>query len=308
MSPTQPPPTGRALGVALVVFTLLGWSSVPLFVKYFADYIDVWTSNGWRYGFAALLWAPALWVFRARRPAGLWRAALVPSLFNAGGQVCFGAAHYLIDPALLTFGLRLQLVFVVVGSALLFPNERRMLADPRYLGGLGLVFAGTLATVVQDPVFGQRAGVLGVGLAVASGALFAGYGLSVRRYLSEAPALLAFATVSQYTALITVGLMLALGQDHGAGGPAMGALPFGLLLLSSFIGIAVGHVAYYSAIQRLGITASSGVIQLQPIIVAIAVAAMHPEHALSPGQWATGLLAVAGAGYALWVQDRMARA
>lgn len=290
--------------MALVVFTLLGWSSVPLFVKYFADYIDVWTSNGWRYGFAALLWAPALWIGRARGRPGLWRAALVPSAFNAAGQVCFGAAHYLIDPALLTFGLRLQLVFVVIGSALLFPSERRMLADPRYTGGLLVVFLGTLATVAQDPVFGQRAGLLGVGLAVASGALFAGYGLSVRRYLSGAPPLLAFATVSQYTALVTVGLMLLLGADHGAGAPAMGAGPFGLLLLSSFIGIAVGHVAYYAAIGRLGVTASAGVIQLQPIIVAVAVAWLHPEHALSAGQWATGLLAVAGASFALWVQGR----
>lgn len=305
---TPPPPAARdrLTGVALVVFTLLGWSSVPLFVKYFSGFIDVWTSNGWRYGFAALLWAPALWFGRASRPEGLWRAALVPSLFNAAGQVCFGAAHYLIDPALLTFGLRLQLVFVVTGSALLFPSERKMLADPRYLGGLMLVFSGTLATVIQDPAFGERAGVLGVGLAVTSGALFAGYGLSVRRYLSGAPPLQAFATVSQYTAFITVGLMLALGQDHGAGAPAMGAVPFGLLLLSSFIGIAVGHVAYYAAIQRLGVTASAGVIQLQPVIVAVLVAWLHPEQALSVGQWLTGLLAVSGASYALWVQGRQA--
>ena len=289
-----------------MVLTLLGWSSVPLFIKHFAESIDVWTSNGWRYGFAALLWAPALWFGRASRPKGLWRAALVPSAFNAAGQVCFGAAHYLIDPALLTFGLRLQLVFVVVGSALLFPSERKMLSNPRYLGGLMLVFGGTLATVVQDPAFGQRAGLLGVGLAVASGALFAGYALGVRRYLTGAPPLQAFATVSQYTALITVSLMLALGEGHGAAAPAMGATPFALLLLSSVIGIALGHVAYYAAIQRLGVTASSGVIQLQPVIVAIAVAWLHPEHALLPGQWATGLLAVAGATYALWVQGRAA--
>lgn len=292
-------------GVLLVVFTLLGWASVPLFLKFFASHIDVWTSNGWRYGFAALLWAPVLVLGRRQTPERLWRRALVPSLFNAAGQVCFGAAHYLIDPALLTFGLRLQLVFVVAGSALLFPSERRLLRSGRYLVGLALVFLGTLATVAQDPAFGERAGLLGVALSVGSGALFAGYALSVRRYLSETPPLLAFATVSQITAAITVGLMLLLGARAGLEAPAMGGLNFGLLLLSSVIGIAVGHVAYYAAIQRLGVTATSGVIQLQPVIVAVASAFLYPEAALSAGQWATGMLAVGGATWALAVQGRV---
>ncbi len=51
--------TGRtATGAMTVTLTLIGWSSVPLFLRYFADSIDAWTSNGWRYGVSALLWAP----------------------------------------------------------------------------------------------------------------------------------------------------------------------------------------------------------------------------------------------------------
>ena len=52
--------TTAALGIVTVVLTLVGWSSVPLFLRHFADSIDLWTSNGWRYGFSALLWLPVL--------------------------------------------------------------------------------------------------------------------------------------------------------------------------------------------------------------------------------------------------------
>ena len=40
-------------GIVTVVMTLIGWSSIPLFLRYFATEIDVWTSNGWRYAVAA---------------------------------------------------------------------------------------------------------------------------------------------------------------------------------------------------------------------------------------------------------------
>ncbi len=49
-----------AIGTLTITLTLLGWSSVPLFLRHFVDLIDPWTSNGWRYGFSALLWAPVL--------------------------------------------------------------------------------------------------------------------------------------------------------------------------------------------------------------------------------------------------------
>ena len=120
------PPAPRGVGILTIVLTLLGWASVPLFLRHFADSIDAWTSNGWRYGFSALLWAPVLVIgfCRRRLPAGLWRAAIVPSIVNCAGQVTFVVAHYKIDPGLITFGLRSQMVFVAVGAYLLFPIER----------------------------------------------------------------------------------------------------------------------------------------------------------------------------------------
>ena len=57
----------------------------------------------------------------------------------------------------------------------------------------------------------------GIGLSILSGALFAAYGLAVRRYMSEMGSVVAFAAISQNTAAAMVVLMLFLGRGSGVG-------------------------------------------------------------------------------------------
>jgi hypothetical protein len=69
----------------MILLTLAGWTSIPLFLRDFAHgpfAIDAWTANGWRYGVSALLWAPVLVL-------GLWRRNL-PQGHLASGT---GAEH-----------------------------------------------------------------------------------------------------------------------------------------------------------------------------------------------------------------------
>jgi len=285
------------LGLSCVLFTLLGWSSVPLFLKHFSHDIDAWTSNGWRYGFAALVWAPLLIVSHLRRtvPKGLWKAALIPASFNILGQVCFTHGFYYIDPGLFTFGLRTQIVFVAVGAVLLFPAERRVIRSSTFLLGAGLVLVGAAGVVMQGKNMFEGATAFGIVLAVASGLLFACYGLAVRRCMTGLPSMLSFGAISQYTAGAMVPLMLVLGEGFGRGAWGLPNDQFALLLLSAVIGIAIGHVAYYMAIARLGVAVSSGIIQLQPFIVAAFSMWLFDER-LTGGQWAAGMVAVCGAG------------
>jgi drug/metabolite transporter (DMT)-like permease len=147
---------GTLMGVTTVVLTLIGWASVPLFLRHFADSIDLWTSNGWRYGFSALVWLPVIVGWSALRPrAGkgmrrIWIAAIVPSIVNAAGQVCFTAAHYYIEPGLLTFGLRTQLVFVAIGAWMLFPAERAIIRRSGYLIGACLLIIGMTGVILLE--------------------------------------------------------------------------------------------------------------------------------------------------------------
>lgn len=300
------------VGSVAVVLTLIGWSSVPLFLRHFAVHpvhpIDAWTSNGWRYGFSALLWMPVVLagLFRGRLPAGIWKAALVPAAINAMGQVCFTVAHYKIEPGLLTFGLRSQIIFVTIGAAALFPTERRIIGSPAFMVGILLVAVGTAGTIVFEQDWSGDATTVGVLLAVASGALFAGYAIAVRWFMHGFGPVISFAIISQYTASAMVVLMLVLGERQGATAMDLPTEQFALLLVSAVIGIALGHVFYYISIAKLGVAVSSGVIQLQPFLVAIASYSIFGER-LSRIQWAFGIVAVGGAGAILISQHRLTR-
>ncbi|MFO0875147.1 MAG: DMT family transporter [Phycisphaerales bacterium] len=315
-------------GVLTVVLTLLGWSSVPLFLFHFSKSIDFWTSNGWRYGFSAILWLPVVLAVtvRGRLPRGLWAAAIVPSVANSLGQVCFTWAHYEISPGLLSFGLRSQLVFVAIGAFLLFPAERAVIRRAGYLAGLALLVAGTAAVLASGVLelagdggdrhvqarAGLHAPMLGVVLAVGSGMLFAAYGLSVRKFMAGYHPVLAFAAICQYTGLSMVLLMLAFGSPcaDGAFAGLRGMMALQLpaeqllyLLLSAVIGIALGHVFYYISIANLGVAVTAGVLQLQPFIVALAQLWIFGE-ALTSMQWLGGAVAVLGAMLMLRTQQR----
>lgn len=298
------------VGALTVALTLAGWTVTPLFIKYFSGLIDPWTSNGWRYAFAALLWSPLLvWGgLRKSLPPGLYRAALVPALINSAAQVAFTTAHYKIDPGLLTFGLRAQMIFVAIGAALLFPAERLVVRSRPFMLGVVLVFAGTVGTILMgEPIEGERTSYIsGVTLAILAGAGFAGYALAVRRYMSDIPSLIAFAAISLYTAIAQLGLMLTLGERFGMTALDLTARQFAFLLLSAVIGIALGHVLYYISIKRLGVAVSTGVIQLQPVCVSV-LSFFWFHEVLSLGQWASGSLAIVGALLMLWIQHRIKR-
>lgn len=294
----------------MILLTLVGWSSIPLFLRHFAtsDYpIDAWTANGWRYGISALIWLPVIFVNLARgtQPRGLWKAALVPSIFNIGGQAAFALAHYMIDPGLLTFSMRLQIVFLTAGAALLFPAERRIIRSTGYIAGMSMVILGTIGTVALQPggLGGGTAG--GVLLSIGAGLLYASYALAVRHFMHGLPSLTAFAAVSQYTAAGMLLFMFLFAKDYG--GDVLGMPPREqfLVALSAIIGIGLGHTLYFASIARLGLAVSSGVVQLQPIAVSIASFFVFGER-LTIGQWACGLGAVLGAGVMLVAQHRIA--
>jgi drug/metabolite transporter (DMT)-like permease len=321
MTPTPDRLWARFGGSVTIAMTLVGWSSIPLFLKHFAHLIDPWTSNGWRYGFSALLWLPVLVAGKLRRTLapGLWRAAVVPSVLNAAAQTVFCIAHYKINPGLLTFGLRSNIVFTTIGAAMFFAAERRVIRAPGFLLGIVMVVGGTAGTMLLGRDVLEGATLAGVLLAVTSGAGFAAYSLSVRHFMHGMGAIQSFAAISLYTAVATVGLMLVLGEVGGSTAWALLDQPaavglitmpggqFTMLLLSAVIGIALGHVFYYYSIARLGVAVSAGVVQLQPFLVAVASLWLFDER-LTGGQWAAGGVAVAGAAVVLWAQHRARRA
>jgi drug/metabolite transporter (DMT)-like permease len=318
MPPSPSKPSSLLAGLPLILITLACWTSIPLFLNYFAPFIDGFTANGWRYALSALLWLPPLLLHAARRttPIHLYRLALIPSLFNIGAQLCFGLAPYFLSPALMTFALRLQVVFLMLGAAAMFPAERSTIRSPLFLSGLAMLLSGTLATLaLREGGLGDHATATGVALSVGSGLLYAGYALSVRKLMHTTPPLLAFAAVSQYTGLALLACMFIWGRGTAShtivgwqwGGSEvltiLSAKQQLMLLASAIIGIGIGHTLYYTSIQRLGLALSSGIIQLQPVTVSLTAWALF-DQALRAPQWLTGAAAITGAVLMLVAQHR----
>lgn len=295
-------------GVLVLLTTLGCWSAVPLFLRHLSGYLDHWTNNGWRYGASALFWLPAVaWaLWRRSLPRAIWTAALVPASLNAVAQVAFTAAHSYVDPGLLTFGLRLQLVAVAVGAYLLFPQERATIASPRYLSGLALL-AGGIAGVLLGGDGGLSGGsAFGVMLAIGAGLGYGMYGLAVRRFMHGYHPIFAFGVIALYTGAALVAAMLAFAPGRGSAVLGLAPRELWYLGLSAFLGIALGHVLYYAAIARLGVAVTSGVLQLQPFVVGATSAALFGER-LVAGQWVGGAVAIAGAGLVLSAQKAAER-
>lgn len=310
------------LGLAMLAFTLIGWSSVPLFVTHFSHVMNPWTQNGWRYLLGALVWAPVLawgWM-KATTPRGLWKAAVMPAIFNALGQAAFTWSFYNVDMATAAFGLRTQIVFLAVGAYLLFPSERALLRTMGAWIGILLVVVGVVGTMLLrdksmdavKSIGSVDSPVLGMVAAVAAGLLFASYGLSVRRNMHGYHPVTAFAAISQITAGISLVLMLGLSRDASKS-PDFGAAIFSLsvgglamLFLSAIIGITLGHAAYFVSIARLGVSTTSGVLQLQPFCVAVAQFFVFGK-VMTGGQWTAGTVAVVGALVLLYAQWRLTR-
>jgi len=267
-------------------------------------------------------------VARRSLPKGLWGAALVPAMFNTVSQAVFCWTFYKIDPGLATFGLRSNIVFATIGAAILFAAERRVIRTPGYITGILLVVGGTVGTMLLGQGLPRGATLVGIVLAICSGAGFAGYALAVRHWMHGVSAIQSFAAISLYTAIGTVGVMLVLGDRGGLtalellekpcvlwGAPTVQGdgrvvLPggqFSLLLISAVIGIALGHVFYYYSISRLGLAVAAGVVQLQPFFVSLGSLMLFGETLTVP-QWVCGSVAVGGAVMILIVQHLMKRA
>ncbi|MBL8989972.1 MAG: DMT family transporter [Phycisphaerae bacterium] len=295
----------RAAGITLIVATLLSWAAVPLFLRVFREWgLDAFSSNGWRYGISAAFWLPFLYVTwrRGRLPASLLAAAIVPFLFNAVGQTFFAWVFYILDPGFGTFIFRVQIVFVTIGAWLLFPAERGTLRSPRYWIGVAGVVLGSVGLVVFSGQAPRGATAVGIAVALASGALFAGYGLAVRYYVSQYHPVTAFGVICQYTAGGVLAVMFAMqALQPAAFGKVDAALPLSfdlwqwfMLVASAFIGIAISHVLYYAALTRLGVAVSVGIIQLQPVLTATTSSLIGWDR-LNAAQWASGLVGVVGA-------------
>jgi len=289
---------------ASLIISVLCWSAVPLFLKSFTPYIDGWTANGYRYPFAAALFLPWLIMFyrNGQLKLDVCKKAILPASVNLVGQSLWAWAPYFINPALQAFIVRLSVVWAVIGSFILFSDERGLIKSKRFWGGITLASLGFVGIVVGGSELPTDSTLLGIILIVICSIFWAAYNLTVRRNMNTIDSRLAFGLISLYTSAGTFFLMCLLGKPA-----VLSSLPMRInffIFLSAFIGIAMAHVFFYVAIKRIGVAIAASFNLSSPFITAVFSFIIFNE-ILTGIQWGAGVLLVSGAVLLLWAQKKM---
>ena len=116
-------------GSLALAFSLLCWCSIPIFLRAFVDDIDGWVANGVRYPFATLLWMfPLLHLARKGEVTRkIFTLAIIPAIVNTIAQVFWAWAPYYMQPGMLMFLGRVSILFSILASFALFPDERALI-------------------------------------------------------------------------------------------------------------------------------------------------------------------------------------
>ncbi len=284
--------------------TILFWAASPLFLKYFTPYIDAWTANGVRYGFAALMLSCWLYYFykKGELHPKIFRLAIYPSIANIVGQVLYAWAPYFIDPGLMAFTIRLTVIWSILASFIMFADERTLIWSRRFWLGLILSISGFLIIISNGQTLPHGAKLTGIIIALFSSFCWAFYGVAVRQNMAGVDSRLAFTIISLYTAVGTLIFMFGFGNYQ-----VLPELPWRIILLiliSSITGIGVSHIFFYIAVKRIGVAIPSTVNLLASFLTAIFSFFIFKEQ-LSPLQWSAGVILLLGAFLLLWAQEKV---
>jgi drug/metabolite transporter (DMT)-like permease len=296
----------RFLGVVALVGLIVCWSFVPVFLRGLKDSLDPWTANGLRYPLSALFYWPVLWIaYRRGSITGkLCVACLVPALFSTLGQVFWATSHYHLQASQIGFLVRANMVVVIVGSMLLFADERRLLGMPRFYVGLVLSIGGFIGLAMnreQTVIGGDQ---LGLAIIFFCCLFFGAYIVSVRKCLPHADPTLAFALVAQFC---SVGLLIGMfAKGDYAVVATLDLQEWAMIAASSVLGIALGHLLLYVSVQRLGAALTTSCQSLTPFLTAVLAFVFLGER-MTPRQWMSGVVIIIGALILLSVKNTIAQ-
>lgn len=291
------------LATLCLLGTILCWGTAPVMLKYLVDYIpDGYTTNLVRYPVGTLPYVPLLIAAMRRRDLGrFWLAALIPATVNIVGQTLWAWAPYFMGVALLGFLFRLGVIWGMLATFVLFPDERRLIRSRRFWSGALLALAGFGVMVFKDGAWTANATWTGVVIMLVCGLCYGLYGVSIRYVMRDLNPLLVFGTVGLYTSIGIV-FMAPLGEPSSLG--RIGPAPWIALIVSALVGISAAHGLYYVAVKRVGVAISVLTLTAAPFVTAVTAAICVNEH-LTTREWFGGIVLTIGALLAVWSQKEL---
>jgi O-acetylserine/cysteine efflux transporter len=283
---------------------LICWSSGPIFIKLLTGHLDFWTQNTLRYLVASLFWLPFLLVSvkKGRIGRGLWLRALLPAAANTVMQCFWGAAFYYLNPAFMILLTQSSIIWIAGFSIACFPQERPLARSKRFWLGAALSITGVAGVLFFKEDFTATRTATGIVIALSAALLWGVYTICAKAAFKNIDSRAGFSVVSLYTFAGLSVLAMAFGRPEDC--TRMAVQPWGYVVVSGVLSIALSHVLYYFAIKRIGATIPSLVLLLQPVIV-LAISSVVFDERLNAHQWIFGAVLLTGSALAILAQRRL---
>lgn len=277
------------------------WSLGPNFIKYLTEYMDLWTQNFLRYSVACLFWLPllVLAIRRKKLDKGIWLKAILPAGTNILMQSLWAAAFYYIGPGFMVLLTKTNIIWIAGFSLIFFPDERPLIKSKRFWAGLGLCVLGVAGVLYFKSDFAAKGTLTGVAIGLACAFMWGLYTVTVKMAFRKTDSRYGFSVISIYTVL-GLGIVAIMFGDI-RDGIDMGIRPWGVVVVSGVLSIALAHVLYYVAIKRIGATVPALVILAQPFPV-LAISHIVFGESLHIFQLVFGVVLLMGAAMAIWSQ------
>ena len=291
------PRHSRAGYVVALILGLICWSTVPVFIAYLNLHLGNFTQNLYRYIPAtALLWLLSLLFFRSHlRPGKHLLPLLGPVAVICVHQLLWVESIRMTSPTTASLLTQFQVVIVGLLAWVFFREERAVLLSPRFLVGASLALAGVAGFILAG---GSAFSGSALGYAVV---LLAATGWALYTIVSKF-AIRGIHPVVAFTYVCTGVLVFFILTTPFLGEPRKVLdVPLGVqlaLVASGFIGIALAHIFFYTALSGLSAPVCGAAILLQPLLTGTWSYLFFGEK-LNPLQVLFGAILLLGAGLTL---------
>lgn len=293
----------RAEAYIATAVTAFSWALVPVFMRMLNLGLGPYVASFVVSAGASLLLCPyCLW----RRPREFFIAlrALLPvgflALLNVGMLVTWTMGNAGTNATLSQIIPKIEQVFLIVLSYVIFHEERGVIRHPLYLVGTTLSFAGLAGVLIREPSESLWPEVSWpVALLILAAAAWAAYAVAAKHVSLSIDPLPLYTAVALYSSAGFAGLAVL---SDGAREIARQIADFwggqGVWLLSGVTGVslafAVANISLLYAQKHLGAAFVGSMTLVNPLITHVVAMAIWENEALRWTQWLGGAVLVFG--------------
>jgi len=260
----------KGWGIALIAVTACMFGIGPIFVRYLSQYLDVQTQNAFRYLSGSLSLFIIVSIFfrkEVKQCLKAWKKLFITAFLLIVMQTFWVMALYRILPALVSLIGKISIVFTVVISFALFPEERESIKSAKYILGTLLCLSGVIGVILFKEGVTSLQMKWGIIFIILANLFWTFYNVYVQKTLRN------YNTVAFTPYVFAISacafFLIALIKENPVAIIHLPPKVLFILFISGLFCIGIAHSIYYFAIRATGIALASSILLLSPFLTAI---------------------------------------